>query len=120
MQIFRTIGLAAVAAACLAAPAMAQQQPQFPDMTFFITSKPGPDGANLGGLDGADKHCQTLATAAGAGSKTWRAYLSTQGARAINARDRIGAGPWRNTKGVVIAGVSTSCTRTRNCRSTTP
>jgi hypothetical protein len=85
-------------------PAFAQQQqPQFPDMTFFITSKPGPDGANFGGLEGADKHCQTLATAAGAGAKTWRAYLSTQGANAVNARDRIGNGPWQNAKGVQIA-----------------
>jgi len=80
-----------------------QQQPQFPDMTFFVSSKPGPDGANLGGLEGADKHCQTLATAAGAGSRTWRAYLSTQGANAVNARDRIGNGPWRNAKGATIA-----------------
>ncbi len=81
----------------------APQQPQFPDMTFFVTSKAGPDGANYGGLEGADRHCQTLATAAGAGARTWRAYLSTQGAAAVNARDRIGAGPWRNAKGVVIA-----------------
>ena len=87
--------------------AVAQQPPpQFPDMTFFVTSKGGPDGGNLGGLEGADKHCQTLATAAGAGAKTWRAYLSTQatgGAAAVNARDRIGKGPWQNVKGVVIA-----------------
>jgi hypothetical protein len=104
MQVFRTMGFAAVAAASLAGPALAQQQqPQFPDMTFFVSSKPGPDGANLGGLDGADKHCQTLAAAAGAGSRTWHAYLSTQGAGAVNARDRIGAGPWQNAKGVVIA-----------------
>ena len=83
-----------------------QSPPQFPDMTFFITSKSGPDGANFGGLEGADKHCQTLAAAAGAGSKTWRAYLSTQatgGASAVNARDRIGKGPWQNAKGTVIA-----------------
>lgn len=85
-------------------PAAAQQPPpQFPDMTFFVSSKPGPDGANLGGLDGADKHCQTLATTAGAGAKTWKAYLSTQGAGAINARDRIGKGPWKNARGVQIA-----------------
>lgn len=81
----------------------APQQPQFPDMTFFVTSKSGPEGGNFGGLDGADRFCQTLAAAAGAGAKTWRAYLSTQGANAVNARDRIGAGPWRNAKGVVIA-----------------
>ncbi len=90
-----------------ASAAVAQQTPpQFPDMTFFISSKSGPDGANFGGLDGADKHCQTLAATAGAGAKTWHAYLSTQaaaGATAVNARDRIGKGPWQNAKGVVIA-----------------
>ena len=83
-----------------------QPPPQFPDMTFFITSVGGPQGANYGGLEGADRHCQTLAAKAGAGSKTWRAYLSTQavgGATAVNAKDRIGKGPWTNAKGVVIA-----------------
>ena len=60
-------------------------------------------GADLGGLAGADKHCQQLAQAAGAGAKTWHAYLSTQGAGAVNARDRIGKGPWMNAKGMVIA-----------------
>ena len=100
---------AAILVAGALEPAVAQQaqpapqQPQFPDMTFFVSSKPGPDGANLGGLDGADKHCQTLATAAGAGAKSWKAYLSTQGAGAVNARDRIGKGPWKNAKGVQIA-----------------
>ncbi len=94
----------ALGAAGLAGSAAAQQQPpQFPDMTFFVSSKPGPDGANLGGLDGADKHCQTLAGVAGAGAKTWKAYLSTQGAGAVNARDRIGKGPWKNAKGAQIA-----------------
>jgi hypothetical protein len=73
------------------------------DMTFFITSAGSGKGADYGGLAGADKHCQTLATAAGAGSHTWRAYLSTQGPGAVNARDRIGKGPWRNAKGVVVA-----------------
>ena len=91
----------------LSGAALAQQPaPQFPNMTFFVASKNGPDGANYGGLDGADKHCQTLAAAAGAGSKTWHAYLSTQavgGATAVNARDRIGKGPWQNVKDVVIA-----------------
>ncbi|MDE2363370.1 MAG: hypothetical protein KGM42_11885 [Hyphomicrobiales bacterium] len=100
----RKIAMAGLFAGFVAIPAaLAQQQPQFPDMTFFITSKPGPDGANFGGLEGADKHCQTLAAAAGAGARTWRAYLSTQGAGAINARDRIGKGPWKNVKGLVIA-----------------
>jgi hypothetical protein len=79
--------------------AIAQQN----QMTFFTTSVGSGMGANLGGLNGADKHCQTLATAAGAGGRTWRAYLSTQGAGAVNARDRIGKGPWRNAKGEVIA-----------------
>jgi hypothetical protein len=69
-------------------------------MSFFITSASPGDGANLGGLAGADAHCQSLAEAAGAGAKTWRAYLSTS---TENARDRIGAGPWQNAKGEVIA-----------------
>lgn len=89
------------------APALAQQpQPQFPNMTFFITSQPGPNGANFGGLDGADRHCQDLAAKAGAGGKTWRAYLSQQaldGKPAINAKDRIGRGPWVNAAGRQIA-----------------
>jgi len=75
-------------------------------MTFFITSTPIGNGGNLGGLAGADNQCQTLAQAAGAGAKTWRAYLSTQadgGNPAINARDRIGKGPWTNAKGGVVA-----------------
>ena len=72
-------------------------------MSFFITSTGMGNGGNLGGLAGADKHCQTLAAAAGAGSRKWQAYLSTQGAGAVNARDRIGKGPWTNAKGVVIA-----------------
>jgi len=73
------------------------------EMTFFVTSVGSGHGADFGGLAGADKHCQALAAAVGAGSKTWRAYLSTQGAGAVNARDRIGKGPWQNAKGVVIA-----------------
>lgn len=74
-------------------------------MTFFVTSTGSGRGADYGGLAGADKHCQALATAtgAGAGGHTWHAYLSTQGPGAVNARDRIGAGPWRNANGVVIA-----------------
>jgi hypothetical protein len=83
-----------------------QPPPQFPDMSFFVTSAAGQPSANYGGLEGADKYCQTLATKAGAGAKTWRAYLSTQalnGATAVNARDRIGKGPWVNAKGVQIA-----------------
>jgi hypothetical protein len=75
-------------------------------MSFFITSAGPGKGGDLGGLEGADRHCQILAQAAGAGSRTWRAYLSTQaaaGGQAANARDRIGRGPWQNAKGEVIA-----------------
>jgi hypothetical protein len=80
----------------------AQQQP----ISFFITSKGSGDGANLGGLEGADKICQTLAAAAGAGNRTWHAYLSATaegGKPAVNAKDRIGKGPWFNAKGVQVA-----------------
>jgi hypothetical protein len=83
------------------------QQPQGkqppPPMSFFITSVGKGDGANLGGLAGADQHCQNLAEAAGAGNRTWHAYLSTQGPNAVNARDRIGQGPWFNAKGQRVA-----------------
>jgi hypothetical protein len=75
-------------------------------MSFFITSEGPGDGANLGGLEGADAHCQNLAAAAGAGDKTWRAYLSrvaAGGQAAVNARDRIGTGPWYNFNGVQVA-----------------
>src|SRR3954452_3446650 len=74
------------------------------DMTFFITSAGPGKGGDLGGLAGADADCQSLAQAAGAGGKTWRAYLSSNAAQqggAVNARDRIGNGPWQNAKGVV-------------------
>jgi len=82
----------------------AQQVPQAPEMTFFVASTGPGKGADLGGLDGADRHCQQLAQTAGAGSKTWRAYLSTNAAGgAVNARDRIGNGPWQNAKGTVVA-----------------
>jgi hypothetical protein len=73
---------------------------------FFITSVGKGDGANLGGLAGADAHCQSLAAAAGAGNRTWRAYLSATAAAgppAVNAKDRIGSGPWYNAKGVMVA-----------------
>jgi hypothetical protein len=81
------------------------QQPR-PPMGFFITSVGPGDGANLGGLEGADRHCQTLAQAAGAGDRVWRAYLSTVaggGQLGVNARDRIGTGPWYNQAGTIIA-----------------
>jgi len=71
--------------------------------SFFVTSIGSGKGADLGGLDGADRQCQALAQAAGAGAKTWHAYLSTQGPGAVNARDRVGSGPWQNAKGVVVA-----------------
>jgi hypothetical protein len=96
------LGLAAAMLATTAQPARAQTA----DMSFFVTSAGIGNGGNLGGLAGADNHCQTLAQAAGAGAKTWHAYLSTQaadGKPAVNARDRIGSGPWQNAKGVVIA-----------------
>ena len=72
-------------------------------MSFFVTSVGTGKGADLGGISGADRHCQSLAQSVGAGGKTWRAYLSTSGANAVNARDRIGKGPWQNAKGVVVA-----------------
>ncbi|MDA0679642.1 MAG: hypothetical protein O3A13_08015 [Proteobacteria bacterium] len=74
------------------------------ELTFFLTSKGPGDGANLGGLAGADAHCGLLADSVGAGGKTWRAYLSTSGGDTpVNARDRIGSGPWTNANGVVVA-----------------
>jgi hypothetical protein len=86
---------------CLAFFGAAQAQQA--NMSFFVTSVGLGKGADLGGLAGGDKHCQQLATAAGAVAKTWHAYLSTQGIEAVNARDRIGRGPWMNAKGVMIA-----------------
>ena len=81
------------------------QQPQQPPppMNFFVTSVAKGDGANYGGLAGADAHCQMLAQAAGRGGVKWVAYLSTQGPGAVNARDRIGNGPWYNARGGMIA-----------------
>jgi len=99
--------LVTVAVAWLGITAGAQaQQGGAANMTFFTSSVGGGNGADLGGLAGADRHCQSLAQAAGAGGRTWHAYLSTQatdGQPAVNARDRIGHGPWQNAKGVVIA-----------------
>jgi hypothetical protein len=79
-----------------------QQAPPQP-MSFFVTSVGKGDGANLGGIAGADAHCQSLASAAGRGGATWHAYLSTQGPNAVNARDRIGSGPWYNARGQRVA-----------------
>ena len=89
-----------------AAPAAPPALPQAPNMSFFVTGNGPGKGADLGGIEGADRHCQTLAERHGAGGKTWRAYLSTQpadGKPAVNARDRIGNGPWQNFKGTVVA-----------------
>jgi len=94
--------LIALVSVSLSAGLQAQQS----SMTFFVTSVGIGKGADLGGLAGADRHCQSLAKAAGAGNRTWHAYLSASasgGAAAVNARDRIGSGPWQNAKGVVIA-----------------
>ena len=95
-----------VSAALLSLGLTGSAPAQQSNMTFFITSAGPGKGGDLGGLQGADRHCQSLAQAAGAGSRTWRAYLSTQasgGGTAVNARDRIGRGPWQNAKGQAIA-----------------
>jgi len=87
----------------LVAAAIGYANAQDSAMSFFLTSEGPGDGANLGGLDGADAHCQMLAESAGAGSKTWRAYLSTNGDSVVNARDRIGNGPWFSANGNQVA-----------------
>src|SRR3569832_2628274 len=93
--------LASVALLAMAAGVPAQAQSN--NMTFFVTSNGPGKGADLGGLAGADAQCAKLAQAAGSTGKTWHAYLSTQGDGAVNARDRIGKGPWKNAKGQVVA-----------------
>ena len=100
--------LASMALIASCALAQAQQATPSPNMSFFVTSKGPGKGADLGGLAGADAHCQSLAQAVGAGGKTWHAYLSSNTNAAnpgatVNARDRIGNGPWVNFKGVTIA-----------------
>ncbi len=98
-RLFAAVALSALG---IGGAAYAQQS----GMSFFVTSAAIGKGADLGGLDGADRYCQQLAQSAGAGSRTWHAYLSTQaadGKPAVNARDRIGKGPWQNAKGVVVA-----------------
>jgi hypothetical protein len=101
--------LASAALMALGASAQAQQGPQpNPNMSFFVTSKGPGKGADLGGIAGADAHCQSLAQSVGAGNKTWHAYLSSninaaEPDKTVNARDRIGKGPWQNFKGVTIA-----------------
>jgi hypothetical protein len=99
-----TTRLPILASALLSVALCVGAQAQQANMSFFVTSIGSGKGADLGGLAGADRHCQQLAQAAGA--KTWHAYLSTQAANgqpAVNARDRIGNGPWQNAKGAVIA-----------------
>ena len=109
MKVFRVIGALTVAISAvgvvlvLSERADAQQAPPPQPMSFFITSAGKGDGANLGGLTGADAHCQALASAAGRGGVTWHAYLSTQGPNAVHARDRIGSGPWFNAAGQRVA-----------------
>lgn len=100
----RTI-LAATALCSLSTLPVAAQAADMEDtsMSFFITSIGSGQGANLGGLQGADAHCAALASAAGSNGKTWRAYLSTSGANTIHARDRIGQGPWFNAEGELVA-----------------
>lgn len=108
MQKMIAVSLAGVAllSACASSTNQQGTAASSSSMTFFLTSAGSGNGANLGGLAGADKHCQDLATAVGAGGHTWHAYLSASpagGSAAVNARDRIGAGPWRNANGVAIA-----------------
>jgi hypothetical protein len=106
MRVLHGVVLSAASMAILLAPESASAQQAQQPMGFFITSVGPGDGANLGGLEGADRHCQTLAQAVGAGDRVWRAYLSTVaggGQLAVNARDRIGTGPWYNAAGTLIA-----------------
>src|SRR6185369_6837744 len=109
MIVLRRLAVAALSAsgvmALLQTTSIAGQQPAAAPqpMSFFITSVGKGDGANLGGLAGADAYCQLLGAAAGRGNATWHAYLSTQGPNAVNARDRIGNGPWYNARGQMIA-----------------
>lgn len=102
----KTWGMVAGAALVAATTGCAMMGSASSPMSFFVTSVGTAKGGDLGGLAGADAHCQTLANAAGAGGRTWRAYLSTQaagGTPAVNARDRIGKGPWMNAKGELVA-----------------
>ena len=108
-QHFTSFGLAVAVAAGAHVAAAQQGDPQ--PMSFFITSVGLGDGANLGGLEGADAHCQSLAAKVGRGDSTWRAYLSTQGTNAVSARDRIGGGPW-----YAHGGRRRIATRSPDCR----
>ena len=104
MKAIPVVAAALLAPALSISPALAQKKGA--DMTFFVTSVGKGSGADLGGLEGADAHCNALAAAAGSKRTTWKAYLSTTapgGEAGVNARDRIGKGPWKNAKGVVVA-----------------
>ncbi|MDH5352431.1 MAG: lectin, partial [Betaproteobacteria bacterium] len=104
MKAIPVVAAALLAPALSISPALAQKKGA--DMTFFVTSVGKGNGADLGGLEGADAHCNALAAAAGSKRTTWKAYLSTTapgGEAGVNARDRIGKGPWKNAKGVVVA-----------------
>src|SRR5258705_9978043 len=106
MNFARIVSPSCMLLAAISVLAAVPAQAQSADTSFFLTSNGIGNGGNLGGLAGADNYCQTLAQAAGAGAKTWHAYLSTQAADrkpAVNAPDRIGNGPWKNAKGVVVA-----------------
>ncbi len=113
---FSIFGAAALVSIGLSATAHAQQAPQAPNMTFFVTGSGSGKGADLGGLEGADRHCQTLAQAAGAGSKTWRAYLSTQAAAAARKPSMpaiaSAGGPGRISKGRLLPKMSMIFTAT--------
>ncbi len=99
----KVIGLSILVAAMVVSFAANVAHAQQSDISFFVTSAGPGKGADLGGLAGADQLCQLLGANAGAGAKTWHAYLSTQGSGAVNARDRIGKGPWKNAKGIIVA-----------------
>ena len=104
MKIHKSLlALAATSGMALTMVTLQAQDDEPPEMGVFITSVGLGDGGNLGGLEGADAHCQQLAANAGLGYRSWHAYLSTQGAAAVNARDRIGEGPWANANGLVMA-----------------
>jgi hypothetical protein len=98
MKITKAISVFILSTFFFAIPATAQDT----SLSFFVTSNGPGKGANLGGLAGADAHCEMLAEKVGAGNREWRAYLSTQGANAVNARDRIGSGPWYNAAGRLV------------------
>ncbi len=102
LSVFGVIGIGLLGSYLALAQNAAQTPAPTPPMTFFLTSEGTGKGADLGGLAGADAHCQMLAATANAGNRTWRAYLSTQGPNAVHARDRIGRGPWHNARGVLI------------------